>query len=177
MSNLSLSEITFPVFRLGEVEPIVENGATFYLSLSEDGDERTYHLRLIDDKKIKGKSLATRRIALITNGRKVQRISRAFFFIGDFLKASKSTTWFIDYKGILFNYKKSKYVPLTYKKIDKTIRLPSGGAIIEVAGTRYKVLFAPKVDELYVGLLIIGTGQSLLYGVYKEKHKDSRRMI
>ncbi len=178
--SLSLTDITFPVFRLGESEPIVEKGITFYLSVTEDENEtHFYKYKIIDDKNIKGKTLAQRRLRIITQGRQIQRITRAVFFIADLLKLAKSTTWFIDSTGRLFNYKKSTYKNLIYRKIAEVLPLPNSGAILQVEGinTRFKSLFAPMQEEKYAGLLELGTNQYVLYGLYKEQLKSTKRMI
>ena len=56
--------------------------------------------------------------------------------------------------------------------------MEAGGSIIEVEGipSRFKTLYTLRKDELYAGILKDGF-EYILYGVYKEKHKDTRREI
>ena len=98
------------------------------------------------------------------------------FFLGDLIKLAKPTLWFIDSKGSLFQYKKSIAMKLIFKKIIKVLATNSG-YILELDGieTRFKCLYAPK-DKKYAGILKLGH-TSILYGVYDEPYKETRRKI
>ena len=119
-----------------------------------------------------------RRLNLKNNGVALSKLRHAVFFLGDMIKLSKAGTWFIDSEGTVFEYRKSKRVPLVFKPLSQVIPIRTGGAIVEVqgVGTRFKVLHAPNQACKYAGLLLVGTGY-LLYGLYEDKLPDTVRMV
>ena len=135
-------------------------------------------VQVIDDKSVEGSSLAMRRLRLKDSGTTLAKLKHAVFFIADMVKLSKNGTWFIDSEGTLFEYKKSKRVPLVFRPISQIIPMKHGGALVEVKGlsTRFKTLHAPTGLEKYAGLLLVGTAH-ILYGLYKDKLEDTVRMI
>lgn len=173
--SIGLDKLSFPVFKVGN-EPIVEGGVTFFIQSGVDINYDSYKLRIVDDKNIKQPTLAKRRLLLKEQGAPLASLGKAVFFIGDLIKLANSKTWFIDSSGVLFNYTKSKYVPLECFKIDNVIPIPSGGAIICANGSRYKTLYAPRASDQYVGLLKLGIGY-ILYGVFEEPFAKTKRMI
>jgi len=84
---------------------------------------------------------------------------------------------FIDFKGKIYNYKKSVFHPLVYRKIiskkytDTTtiFRVKGVPAFFEIAGKL-------NLEAEYAGLLHIDRGY-LLYEVTTEKLKDTKRKI
>lgn len=172
---MKLHEIQFPVYLLGENKPVEENSLVYYERIDEN--KNSIYL-IIDDKYIESKNLGIRRLKLRARGIKLFPLKIAVFFIGDFIKLAKGTTWFIDSSGKVFKYRKTKIVPLIFKKISKVIPMKHGGGIIEVEGlhTRYKTLFLPRIECRYAGLLKIGISY-ILYGLYEDKLKDTRRKI
>jgi hypothetical protein len=179
-TKIDLVNLTWPVYRVGETEPFVDKGVTSFLTKMEDEDGTvTYREHVVDDKNLPGPTLSARRIKMLGQNRNMFQLKRALFFIGDLLKTAKSTTWFIDSAGLLFNHKKSRMVPLEYLRIERITPLAAGGAIIEVRGTitRFKVMLAPEPGATHVGVLRPGPSQYLLYGVYNEAYKNTRRMI
>lgn len=176
---IGLTEIQYPVFRLGEHPPTIKDGLTVYIShfVEEDDTERLIY-RIVDDKNLPGDTMAKRRILLAKSGVPLKKISRAVFFLGDLIKIAKSSTWFIDANGNVFNYKKTHKAKLTYKKITKLIAIPTGGSIVEVEDSlvRYKCLYSPKDTERYAIILIDKT-MTILYGFSEIKAKDSWRMV
>lgn len=176
---MKLSDINFPVYLLGKEEPMQHEGIAFY-SFVEDVDNAApiVHYKILDDKNLPGKSLALRRLEILKNNGKLYKLKTAIFFISDLLKLSKGSTWFIDSNGSIFEYRKSKKVPLIYKKITKLIPMPSGGIIVEVEGLpyRFKSLLRPVVEQKWAGLLKVNHGY-LLYGLYSKPLKNTYRMI
>lgn len=176
---INLREIHYPVYRLGTEKPNIIDGISFYYrQYKNEWHEIKHTLRVIDDTNLPEKTLATRRIHLLKMEVKLKRISEAMFFLGDFIKLAHRSTWFIDSMGKIFQYKKSKSIKLTFKKVTKLIPIPSGGAIVEVEGmaTRFKTLYVPDIEHNYAGLLKDGMGY-ILYGFYTEKLNDSWRMV
>ena len=176
---MQLSEVNFPVYRLGRHGPVIHEGIAFYVHLREcdSGPPEEVYL-ILDDRNIPHQSLAMRRLHLQKQNVRLFKLKTAIFFIADMLKLSVGATWFIDSSGNIFEYKKSKKVPLMFKRITKLIPIQTGGAIIEVEGvsSRFKTLFTPRLEERYAGLLKIGRGY-LLYGLYDKLYTQTTRMI
>lgn len=174
---MKLQEISFPVYKLSDIKPVVEDGITFYVFEynSKDGEV----IKIIDDTNIPAKSLALRRLRMAVDGVDLFKLSKAIFLLADLIKLSKNNTWFIDSLGHIFQYTKTKLVPLEFKRITKILQIATGGSIIIVEGltTRFKTLFKVSDEYRYAGVLKLDSKSYILYGVYKEKYKDTRRKI
>lgn len=168
---ISLSKISFPVFQLEKIKPVVEDNKIYYISTSGK-------INLIDDKSITAQTLGRRRLIINENKQKLYKLHNAIYFLGDLIKITKSSHWYIDNNGTIFEYKKSKVVPLIFRDISQVIPIKTGGAILEIKDIpqRFKCMYMP-VDVKYAGLLKISNLEYILYGLYKEKHKDTRRKI
>ena len=176
---MKLTEISFPVYKLGKRKPIVEDGLVFYLNKTEEEDGSiVYFPKIIDDTNIDEISLSKRRLKLLEKGEKLFRLRYALFFISDMLKMTKGATWFIDSKGKIFEYVKRVRVPLIFKKIKEIIPIKSGGVIVEIHGIpyRFKSLFRPLIEQKYAGLLYFDNGY-VLYGFYDKLYDKTTRMI
>lgn len=176
---INLMEISYPVFKIGEETPSFNNGVCYYFrQYSLDFGEVKNKLLVIDDTNIKKDTLAKRRLELLENKVSLKKLSKAVFYIGDLIKLSNRTSWFIDSVGKVFQYKKTKSVSLEFRRIAKVIALKEGGAIIVVENIqqRFKTLYTPRDSEVYAGLLKDTIGY-ILYGVYDKKHEKTRRMI
>lgn len=177
---MQLSEISFPVYKLGNTGPIQHETIAFYLFVDDtDKSQPPKDVYLIvDDKAVQGENLARRRLQLQAQGVPLYKLTHAIFFIADMLKLSVGATWFIDSLGKIFEYKKTKKVPLIYKPIKKIIPVLTGGAVLEVEGIshRFKTLYMPRLEERYAGLLKINRGY-LLYGLYDKLYTATTRMI
>lgn len=179
--NIKLNDIAFPVFLLPE-KPLFDDSVSFYLRGKDtEYSDAQYKLLIIDDKKVQGDTLAARRMYLLTKATTLYKLKVAIFFISDFIKLASKSSWFIDSNGQVFSYTKTLRVPLLFKKIAKLVSTSTGGLIVEVEGisSRFKTLLplrsyteVPK----YAGILKIDKGY-LLYGLYKDRLKDSNRMI
>lgn len=179
MKPILLQEINFPVFRLGEKRPTTEAGVTFYMAEYSDMDSAKYssNYRIVDDKNINKPTIGLRRLAL---AQKVSLfpIGSAIYFLADLIKLAKSTTWFVDSIGQVFQHKKSKRAKLTTKKIKQVLPATTLGCVIEVDGLsqRFKSMQPPKEFEKYAGLLEVSGGH-ILYGFYETQIKDSWRLV
>ena len=179
---MNLSEILFPVYKLKSDKPIVDNGIVFYAretySEDEDGSIITNHkLEIVDDLSFSGESLALRRLQMEAEHIPLFKIKRAFFFLGDFIKVSKPSIWFIDSSGKLFTHTKTTRASLVCQKVTAVFPIGSGGAIIEVEyAQRFKVLFKPDPKLQWAGVLHSQKSQ-ILYGLYEEQFDPTWRMI
>lgn len=173
-----MKEINYPVLYLGRIDPVVEDGKIMCRSTtSEDGVDTT-HIRIIDDKNVPGDTLGKRRVSMLNDGVQLFKITAAIFFLGDLIKRADSKVWFIDSKGKLFKYSKTKRIKLQFRKLKLVRPIPSGGCIIEVEGIehRFKSLFMPYLEDKYAGILK-DRGIYILYGFFKEKYDQTWRMI
>jgi hypothetical protein len=175
---MNLLEISWPVFRLGEHKPTIENNLVYYSKeyVDKESLETRIGLRIVDDKSVQGNTLGLRR--LVITGARLFPIRQAIYFLGDLIKIAKQTTWFIDNTGKVFQYRKSSRAKLTAYKIKKVLPLEGMGAIIEVQGLpqRFKCMYAPKPEQFYAGILRWGLSY-VLYGFYDEQFKATYRLV
>ena len=176
---INLSEIVYPVFRLGAEKPHTAEKVIVFIRQYLDEDKNIIEkYKIVDDKNEPGESLALRRLSLLKKEIPLKRLNTAIFFLGDLVKLAHRKIWFIDSAGTIFQYKKSQKAKLIFRKITLQINIPSGGSIIEVEGiaSRFKCLHTPRNGEQYAGLLVDGRSY-ILYGLYQEKPDDTWRMI
>lgn len=177
---MNLTEINWPVFKLGEHKPQQEEGCVFYSKeyMDNDTEESRYGLRVVDDISIPGKTLGIRRLALKVSEVPLFPIRTAIYFLADLIKVAKQTSWFIDSSGKVFQYRKTTRAKLTFHKIKQILPGTGMGAVIEVQGLsqRFKCMYRPKPEQTYVGVLRWGLGY-LLYGFYTEQLNPSYRLV
>lgn len=168
---MQLKEIVFPVYKLGN-KPEQDNGIIYYTKANKDGE---LYLQIVDDKSIEGSTLARRRL-LIEN--KLFKLKLAIFFIGDLLKIVKPNMWFIDSMGKLFNYTKSRSVPLVCCEILEVHRV-LGATVLELKGIpgRHMCLYPPTELQKYAGVLKLGAHTYILYGLYEQRFKETKRKV
>lgn len=176
---MKLQEIVFPVFRLGEKQPETIDGVVLYKSEYSDKDtaEQTTNYRVVDDKSINKPTLGLRRLAL--QGKvTLFPISSAVYFLADIIKLAKSTTWFIDSHGQVFQHKKSTRAKLTTKKITKVLPADGIGCVLEVEGVshRFKTMKQPETYQQYAAVLYMDNSY-LFYGYYENPQKDTWRLV
>lgn len=179
---MNLSEIVFPVYLLKKDKPNLDYGIIFYGKETYTEDEEggiitTPSIEVVDDISVEGKNLAARRLRLKEKGVPLFKLKKAFFFLGDFIKVSSPTQWFIDSEGRIFTHTKTTRASLVCQKITNVLVIPSGGAIIEVEHShRFKVLHTPDPKVQWAGILVQGY-QQILYGLYEEQFDTTWRMI
>lgn len=176
---MKLTEIAYPVYKLGSIQPITENGVSFFRKLRKTDEEVVETKLFLDNRNIDGFTLASRRLKMLSDGVQLYKLKTAVFFLQDLLKLSSPKVWFIDANGKVFRYIKTRTVKLVFRKIEKVIPIQTGGAILEISGlaSRYKCLAKPSAYKKYAGLLQQEYGSYILYGTYDELPKDSRRKI
>lgn len=172
---ISLTEIVYPVFKIGSERPTQEDGVTLFMRLYEDGVNK---YKVVDDKNLPGETLALRRLQLMKEGVPLKSLGTAMFFLGDLIKIAVPRLWLIDSIGNVFQYKKSISTKLQFKKITYVHKISTGGAILEIEGmpNRFKCMFAPTPNETYAGVLKHGMTY-ILYGLYEQKYDDTVRRI
>lgn len=176
---ISLQEINFPVFRLGEKRPSTVDNITFYMAEYSDKDTANYrsNYRVVDDKSIDKPTLGLRRLQL--KGKvSLFPIGAAIYFLADLIKLAKSTTWFVDSMGQVFQHKKSTRAKLTTKRIKQVLPAAHLGCVLEIEGLgqRFKSMRKPEVYEQYAGMLEI-SGGFLFYGFYSDPIKPTWRLV
>lgn len=177
---MNLAEIVWPVFRLGEKRPEQHNGLVFYYTeyVDKETQEPSMVHKIVDDASLPGNTLGLRRLQLKSQGHTLHRITTAIYFLADLVKLAKSTTWFIDSSGRVFNYEKNTRAKLTTRKIKQVLPGTGLGCVVEVEGisSRFKSMIRPSEYESYAVVLKLGMG-FLLYGFSETHRPDSWRMI
>ena len=180
LKPIGLASLVWPVFRLGEKEPYTKNGLTFYASeyIDQDDPKLLVRYRVVDDRKIDKSTLGLRRLVLKQQEVKLYPIGSAIYFLQDVIKLAKSTTWFIDSVGQVFQHKKLVRAKLVTHRIRQVLPAAGIGCVLEVEGLseRFKSLQIPKVYELYAGILEYNSC-NLLYGYYSEPIKSTWRLV
>jgi len=144
-----------------------------------DKDTAKYrsNYRIVDDKTIDKPTLGLRRLAL--KGQvSLFPIGSAIYFLEDLIKLAKSTTWFVDNTGQVFQHKKSTRAKLATKRIKQVLPAAHLGCVLEVEGLsqRFKSMRTPESHEQYAGLLEI-SGGFILYGFYDRPIKPTWRLV
>lgn len=174
-----LKDLVWPVYRLSEKKPTVEDGVVFYKAEYADIDtaQIKFNIRVVDDKSIDKPTLGLRRL-VIGNTRSLFPIGSAVYFLIDLIKLAKSTTWFIDSHGRVFQHKKIKRAKLQTHKITQVLPASGIGCVLEVEGLvfRFKSMRAPESWEQYAGILYVDGGH-MLYGYYEYPIKDTWRLV
>lgn len=177
---IGLASLVWPVFRLGEKEPYTSGGLTFYSSqyINEDDPKPFNRYRVVDDRGVDKPTLGLRRLVLKEQEVKLHPIGAAIYFLQDVIKLAKSTTWFIDSVGQVFQHKKLVRAKLATHRIIQVLPAAGIGCVLEVEGLaeRFKSLQVPKEYELYAGILNYNRC-NLLYGYYSEPIKPTWRQV
>lgn len=178
-NNISLREISYPVFRLGTNKPVTESGVVFYYHHKETEEGQVVSVRIIDDRNLPQQTLSLRRLQLsLDDSVSLFKVHKAIYFLGDLIKIATPNTWFIDSLGKVFNYTKTSRAKLKVYPIQQIIPIKGGGVVVEAKGimTRFKALYPPEIGQDYVGILHWGKSL-ILYGFYEEQYDDSWRMV
>ena len=96
ITSKQINKVNFPVFVLGSDNWSIQDGLVYLDGL------------LLDDRNIKATTLGKRR--LLTPYNNLYKLSRAVINHTGILKQTKNS--FIDNKGLLFIYEKTRYLPL-----------------------------------------------------------------
>lgn len=181
MSTIQLQTINWPVFRLGEREPVQTDNIVYYSTeYVEDSGTVTYShtLRIVDDKNLSGTTLGRRRLQLKSENKNLFPLRTAAYFLADIVKLTKPTTWWIDSSGHVFQYKKSARAKLQTYKLAKVLPATGLGCVLEVEGlvTRFKSIQRPRPHEQYVVVLNFNK-TNILYGFSEVPIKETWRLV
>ena len=174
-----MSEIAWPVFRLADKKPAQQSELVFYHTHYVDNNNlESVALRVVDDRSYPQKTLGLRRLALKLEGTNLFPIRTAIYFLADLIKLGKSTTWFIDSSGKVFQYEKNTRAKLTTKRIKNVLPAEGLGCVFELEGipSRFKTMRRPSEDEQYAQVLRLGMG-FIFYGFCETVKPDSWRMV
>lgn len=176
----ALQEITWPVFKLSEKEPNRRDGLVFFhTEYVDESNTPSLTYKMVDDKNLPQKTLGQRRLKLQQDPNiKLHKISTAIYFLADLIKLAKSTTWFIDNAGKVFQWKKYARAKLITKKIKQVLPADGIGCVLEIEGLsqRFKCLQRPQDFHQYAVFLVINK-MYLLYGLSDVARKDSWRLV
>lgn len=144
----------------------------------DQNNTETVTLRIVDDRSYPQKTLGLRRLALKSAGVSLFPIRTAIYFLADLIKLGKSTAWFIDSSGRVFQYEKNTRAKLTTRQIKNVLPAEGLGCVFELEGipSRFKAMRRPGEHEHYAQVLRLGMG-FLFYGFCEEIKPDSWRMV
>lgn len=163
-----LKNIEFPIFMIGNYKRLWSENHILYLQSHSD------IIYKLDNKNLAGDTLAKRRMRIPKKER--YNFIKTFFTISQLIKSGKKT--FLDNKGRLAHYKKSKRVSLLYREILSSKPIEGKGFLIKVKNitTVFTISNAVYNDQKYIGLLNIGGGY-LVYELGEERKPDTWRKI
>jgi len=158
-----LADLTFPLFILPETSDIEEIDGILFA----DG-------KCLDDKNTPGSTLGRRRLR--TPYPNIFPLNKAVHDIPSLLKSSAKR--FINEKGQVFSYEKSRMVPLKYHLIKKVQNKESASLVwIEDINFPFEVPRPPDSDMLWAGILYEKSYPWLLYEFSEQMKKDTKRKI
>jgi hypothetical protein len=133
---------------------------------------------MVDDKNLPQATLGLRRLVMKSDSVELFPIRTAIYFLADLVKLAKSTTWFIDSAGRVFQYEKNTRAKLTTKKIKQVLPADGLGCVVELVGisSRFKSIRRPSEHQGYARVLKLGMG-FIFYGFCEEVKPDSWRMV
>ena len=168
------------MFKLGERQPHQESGLVYYYTHYVDElNCETATIRVVDDTSVSGSTLGLRRLQLKTDPKvTLFPVRTAIYFLADLVKLAKSTSWFVDNSGRVFNYEKTTRAKLTTKRIKQVLPASGLGCVFELQGLphRFKAMRRPDEHELYARVLQLGMAH-IFYGFCDTQKPDSWRMI
>ena len=145
MEQLSLFNIDFPVFGItNKYKKIWEEHNVLYIE-TETG------IYVLDNKNMDGNTLGERRLKINTS--KLYRPKKIYYTLAQMIHSKY--TIYIDKFGKLFNYKKSKFVPLEYYKVDSITNANDGECVLNInrINYSYKINCRKAYSINYIGLL------------------------
>lgn len=167
------------MFRLGERQPEQHKGLVFYHThYVDESNSESVTLRIVDDANLSGKTLGLRRLQLKSQDENLFPIRTAIYFLADLVKLAKSTTWFVDSSGRVFQYEKNTRAKLQTKPIKQVLPADGLGCVVELVGisSRFKSLQRPSEHQHFARVLKLGMG-FIFYGFCETVKPDSWRMV
>ena len=163
-NTLSFFDIHWPIWSIRHHE-IISGGL-----ITDDKGTRRLDL---EDKK--DPFTQRRLIAKEMKDYKLYPLKKAIWNFKDLILSGSNK--FIDYEGRLFNYKKTKFYPLIYRKVIWR-KYTSNSTIfgLEDINSPFEIKGKLNLRAIYAGVLKVGRGY-LLYEMTNEKLKDTRRKL
>tara|TARA_R110000796_G_scaffold244493_1_gene367581 strand:- start:1894 stop:2388 length:495 start_codon:yes stop_codon:yes gene_type:complete len=158
----SLDKIAYPAYPLPNSNWSVYDGLVFL------------DTELLDDRNMVGATLGIRRAQ--TSYPSLFRLNKGVMSANGIIK--QSTKCFIDSKGSLFIYEKTKMLTLKYIKIDRVVQ-KEVASLIYVKGHRrpFTVPRPPEPGMVWAGILHLHKLPWMLYEYSEEKLKDTKRKV
>lgn len=167
------------MFKLSDKAPTQSEGFVFFHThyIDENNCENV-SIRPVDDRNYPQKNLGLRRLAMKSDGVELYPIRTSIYFLADLVKLAKSTTWFIDSSGRVFQYEKNTRAKLQTKKLKQVLPADGLGCVIELEGisSRFKSLQRPTEHQHFARVLKLGMG-FIFYGFCETVKPDSWRMV
>lgn len=168
MKILRLHDIQFPLYSITKTyTKIWDEYNVKYISTNNG----TY---VLDNKNLPGDTVGKRRLHIENSKTYKHRLT--ITSITQLLKTNYDT--FMDTNGNIFKYKKTKFVPLKYYKVNNITKTENNGCIVEFKNINYsiKINCRTAYSIQYIGLL--HTDMGLIPYEYTDiKKSDSRRKI
>jgi len=174
---MTLKNIRWPVYVLGKHDDIYTDMGVTYIVHSNI-------ISILDNKNLNGSTIGIRRLKIDES--ELYNTKGSIFILADLIESIRkkpSNNWvFVDTNGITFKYKKTKFVPLIWRKINKATKL-STITLLNVDKI-FQTFELPNSfwskfrceDNLYLGLLNFGD-HYMIYDISVEYRKDSRRKV
>ena len=158
---MRLTDTEFPVFILSAEDIEEVDGIVFANGLC------------LDDKNVKGDTLGIRRLHSAYPD--MYELTRAIHDIPSLIKISSKK--FIDSKGHIFNYEKTRFVPLIYHKIMKTVSKEIA-TIVWLKDINFPFTIPRPLDPQmkWAGVLYNKTPW-LIYEFSEARKKDTKRKV
>jgi len=168
------------VYKLGDKQPSQDGELVFYHTeyLSETHNT-SLTLRIVDDRSLPQATLGLRRLQLSLDPQvSLFPIRTAIYLLADLIKLAKSSAWFIDNSGRVFQYKKQNRAKLTTHKIKQVLPVSGIGCVLELEGIshRFKSLHHPTDYQQYAVLLTLNKAH-IFYGLSETPLKPSWRLL
>jgi hypothetical protein len=164
-----LTEIKFPVYAIKPYKRIWEEGRIVYI-------ETLYNkVRILDNKNLTG-SFGIRRAKIPP---KALYKLRALPSLRALIKNKTLTRMYVDHQGELFEYKKTKYCPLTCRRVLERRQKDGIGYIITIEGVDFPVTQSATYHDpfmKYAAILETPLGP-IVYDFMREPFKNTKRMI
>lgn len=165
---MNWSKFLYPVYPIRPAEYVRKEG-TKLLIRDKYGDS------CIDDTSLPGDTLGTRRLRMAKKGK--YPLNKAFNSVRDIIKYNAKAYRWIDSRGTLFVYNKTRYVPLVYKPVDYIKYIEGVGSVVKGVGTcPFTLNFPVDPDMKFIGVLEYDGGH-ILWDLSFINKKNTRILI
>jgi hemin uptake protein HemP len=165
---MQLKNISFPLFAIGSYKRLWEENLILYLESHND------IIYIVDNKNFAEKTIGKRRLRIPKKDR--YKFIGTVFNLDQLLQSKRKI--FIDNKGVLFKYKKTKRAELIYREIKKVKRVEDEGILVYANKIPVPIEVPTMLysKQKYIGLLNYNGGY-ILYELTDDKKEDTWRKI